>query len=185
VLSFAIIPLHLSSPINPKFPTTTLLLMHIDVTNVVATKSRQKRPKKKKKIQKIWAPKNYQLRSLFGAFIYTLNWQVAILIVTKLIWRPPARRVGPDNWRRDWGMMLMVCEKHYSGRPIPRRQRDDKTWRVAPTIGTIPRDSALVLSSFLPALLPAKNIPSFFPQLLGPKSSFLLHPNLHFLSHPL
>jgi hypothetical protein len=46
--------------------------MHIDVTNVVATKSRQKQPKKKKKkIQKIWAPKNYQLRSLFGAFIYT------------------------------------------------------------------------------------------------------------------
>jgi hypothetical protein len=55
VLSFAIIPLHLSSPINPKFPTTTLLLMHIDVTNVVATKSQQKQPKKKKKkkIQKI------------------------------------------------------------------------------------------------------------------------------------
>jgi hypothetical protein len=47
-------PSHLSSPNNPKFPTTTLLLMHIDVTNVVATKSRQKQPKKKKKkIQKI------------------------------------------------------------------------------------------------------------------------------------
>jgi hypothetical protein len=54
VLSFAIIPLHLSSPINPKFPTKTLLLMHIDVTNVVATKSRQKQPKKNNnKIQKI------------------------------------------------------------------------------------------------------------------------------------
>lgn len=81
--------------------------------------------------------------------------------------------------------MLMVCEKHYSGRPIPRRQRDDRTWRVAPRIGTIPRDCALVLSSFLPARLPAKNIPSFFPQLRGPKSSFLLHPNLYFLLRPL
>jgi hypothetical protein len=61
----------LSSPNNPKFPTTTLLLMHIDVTNVVEITTEA--AEEEEDPETLSSKKLPTSLSLWGFRIHTLN----------------------------------------------------------------------------------------------------------------